>query len=76
MGAYYVIDKTNRHTKQCILDEWHSAGSLLTRLIGTEDSLPPSCNGDAFVIRDCLREAGFIWGRDFYIRRRKDGEPE
>jgi len=72
MCSYFVIQKSPE-PREYILKEW---GPILARLIGTEESLPKPCEGDAFVIRDSLFEAGFTWGRDFYIRKQKVNEPE
>ena len=73
-GRYYVIDNTGgSRLRERIAEDYHP---IMANLIGTEDDLPKSCDGDAFVLRDWLVERGYEWGRDFYIRKRKDGEPE
>lgn len=80
-GRYYVIDNTtDQHLAQEVrknyLDDMGGGDcSIMAHLVGTEDDLPKSCDGDAFVLRDWLVERGYQWSRDFYIRRRKDGEP-
>ena len=74
-GAYYVIDKTTGGRCRSSIEEGFY-GHPVARLIGTEDKLPPSCDGDAFVIRDELQEAGFVWSRDFYIRKLTEAEAQ
>jgi hypothetical protein len=63
---YLVIDKTPdgacaRHIEK----EW---GKLLSRRI---EKQTPCELGDALIMRDCLQDAGFKWGKDFYLKKAK-----
>ena len=60
---YVVIDKTpDRRCTGHIREEY---GPLMANIIRDGRVV----DGDAFVIRNSLQEAGFVWGQDFYIKK-------
>jgi hypothetical protein len=71
MGNYQVIATNLIKVEKALREEWpEELGYLIMRkLIGTEDNLPQSCDGDAFVIRDALISYGCVWSVDFYIKK-------
>jgi len=68
---YIVVDKTQGGRATAYIDrEW---GPIMSSIIRERKTV----DGDAFVLRDSLKEGGFEWGRDFYIQnvdRIKDGD--
>lgn len=59
--THLVVCK-NPRALQYLMDEW-----VLMGICSKEGK--PMGQGDALVARDTLQEAGFRWGKDFYLKK-------
>ena len=66
-STYSIIDNTPDKRCRKFIEKEH--GAIMESCFDTDDNL-----GDALLIRDWLLEAGFEWGKDFWLKKHKEGE--
>ena len=60
-GTHIVVCKNEKAIEKLLEEFW-----VIGAMVVEED---PMEGGDAMVARDCLEQAGFKFGKDFYIRK-------